>query len=62
MIAEIRRGGEATDEQIGAARMVHEAYMRIDALDEMEPDQKLIDREDAKVRKAFPDDYIWTNF
>jgi hypothetical protein len=62
VIAEIRRGGEATEEQIGAARIVHEAYMRIDALDELEPDQEMIDKENAKVLKAYPDDYIWTHF
>jgi hypothetical protein len=61
-IAEIRRVGELLPEHIGLARMVHEGYMRIEALDELEPDRKLIDREDAKVRKAFPDDYLWTNF
>ena len=36
--------------------------MRTEAWDELEPDQKLIDKEDVKVRKAFPTDYLWTNF
>jgi hypothetical protein len=62
VISEIRRNVEATEQHIGAAKMVHEAYMRIDALDEPNPDQKLIDREDELVRNAFPDDYVWTNF
>lgn len=61
-ITEIRRAGAISPEHVGLARMVHEGYMRIEALDELEPDQKLIDREDEKVRKAFPDDYLWTNF
>ncbi len=62
VITEIRRGEELTDEQVGLSRMVHEAFMRIEALDELEPDQVLLDCEDAKVRKAFPDEYVWTNF
>ncbi len=60
-ITEIRRAGKISPEHIGLARMVHEGYMRVEALDELEPDQKLIDREDAKVRTAFPDDYLWTH-
>jgi hypothetical protein len=61
VIIDIRRADQLTAEHIGLSRMVHEAFMRIEALDELEPDQKLIDREDAKVRKAFPNDYVWTN-
>jgi len=61
-ITEIRRAGMLSPEHVGLARMAHEGYMRVEALDELEPDQKLIDQEDAKVRKAFPDDYLWTNF
>ncbi len=61
-ITEIKRAGSISPEHIGLARMVHDAYTRIEALDEFEPNQKLIDREDAKVRKAFPDDYLWTHF
>lgn len=62
VITEIRRTGHVTDEQIGLSRMVHEGYTRIEALDEMEPDKALIDEEDTKVRAAFPDNYLWTNF
>ena len=62
VITEIRRANRLTEEHIGLSRMVHEAFMRIEALDELEPDQKLIDREDMKVRAAFPEDYLWTNF
>jgi len=61
-IAEIRRTGTLLPEHIGMAKMAHEGYMRIEASDELEPDQKLINREDAKVRKAFPEDYLWTHF
>ena len=43
--------------------MVHDhGFMRVETMDELEPDQKLIDREDAKVRKAIPDDYLWDIF
>jgi hypothetical protein len=61
VITDIRRAGEMTDEQLGLARMVHEAYMRIDAIDELEPDRELIEKLDAHVREAFPNDYMWTN-
>jgi hypothetical protein len=62
IITEIKRAGSVSPEHIGFARMVHESYTRIEALDELDPKQKLIDEEDAKVRKAFPDNYLWTNF
>jgi hypothetical protein len=61
-MTEIKRAGALSPEHIGLARMVHESFMRVEALDELEPDQKLIDKEDAKVRAAFPPDYLWTNF
>lgn len=61
-MTEIKRAGTLSPEHVGLARMVHESFMRVEALDELEPDQKLIDREDAKVRAAFPPDYLWTNF
>jgi hypothetical protein len=61
-ITEIRRSGSLSAEHIGLSKMVHEGFMRVEAMDELEPDQKLIDREDAKVRKAFPEDYLWTHF
>jgi hypothetical protein len=38
--------------------MVHEAFNRMHALDEPEPDQQLIDREAKKMREAFPEDYF----
>ncbi len=60
-ITEIKRAGTVSGEQIGLAKMVHEGFMRVEAMDELDPDQKLIDKEDAKVRKAFPDDYLWTH-
>lgn len=62
VITEIKRAGTISPEHVGLARMVHEAYTRIEAFDELAPKQKLIDKEDAKVRKAFPDDYLWTHF
>ena len=61
-ITEIKRAGKLSPEHVGLSRMAHEGYMRVEAMDELEPDQKLIDREDAKVRQAFPNDYIWTHF
>lgn len=60
-ITEIKRAGTLTEEHIGLARMVHEAFMRVEAFDELEPDEKLKNREDEKVRKALPPDYIWTD-
>jgi hypothetical protein len=35
---------------------------RIQARDEREPDQDLIDREDKKTREAFPSDYLYSQF
>jgi hypothetical protein len=61
-ITEIRRAGKVSPEHIGLARMVHEGYMRVEALDELEPDQVLIDKQKEKVDAAFPDDYLWTGF
>lgn len=61
VITWIRRDGLSA-ESIGASKQVHEAYRQMHALDELEPDQELIDREDLKVRQAFPDTYIWENF
>jgi hypothetical protein len=61
VIFSIRREG-LTDEAIGASKLVQEAYNRMHALDELQPVQALIDRETAKVREAFPEDYIWTRF
>lgn len=60
-ITEIKRAGALSREHVGLSRMVHEGFMRVEAMDELKPDQKLINREDAKVRKAFPDDYLWTH-
>ena len=61
-ITEIRRAGKLSQEHIGLARMVHEGYMRVEALDELEPDQALVDQEKEKVNRAFPEDYLWTGF
>jgi hypothetical protein len=60
-ITEIKRAGIVSGEHVGLSRMVHEGFMRVEAMDELEPDQKLIDKEDAKVRKALPEDYLWTH-
>jgi hypothetical protein len=49
------------EEHIGMSKMVHESFRGVEAMDELEPDQKLINREDKKVRKAIPDDYLWTH-
>ena len=61
LIAEIRRSNEVTSEQIGASKSLHDGYGRIEVLDELDPDKKLISNIEADVNKAFPDDYIWTN-
>jgi hypothetical protein len=60
-ITEIKRAGNLTPEHIGLARMVQEGFMRVEALDELEPDRELMKREDARVREAIPPDYIWTH-
>lgn len=52
MKTEIRRANTSTEEHIGLSRMVHEAFNRMRALDDPEPDQELIDREAKKVREA----------
>ena len=61
-IAEIKRAGTLTDEHIGLARMVHEAFMRVESQDELEPDEELMKREESKVREALPPDYLETHF
>lgn len=60
-ITEIKRAGMLTPEDLGLARMVHEGFMRVEALDELEPDQELKNREDERVRTAIPADYLWTH-
>ncbi len=60
VITQIRRDG-LDQEKTGASKQVHESYRQMHAMDEMEPDEDLRDREDKKVRDAFPSDYIWTN-
>jgi hypothetical protein len=62
VISEMRRAGNLSPEHIGLARMAYEAYTRIEALDELHPNQKMIDQEAANVSKAFPSDYLWTHF
>jgi len=62
VITDIRRSGRITDEQYGASKTVHEAFERLDAIDEARPDNRLKDKVDQEVRKAFPPDYLWTNF
>ena len=62
VIGEIRRAGHLSPEHIGMAKIAYDAYSRIEALDEFEPDQKLVNEEDEKVRKAFPPYFIWTHF
>src|ERR1700722_9588115 len=44
-MTEIKRADTLSPEHVGLARMVHEGFMRVEAMDELEPDQKLIDRE-----------------
>jgi hypothetical protein len=61
VLAEVRRSGEITEQQLGAAKTLHDAFGRIEVLDETYPDRKLIDKLDAEVRAAIPDDYIWNN-
>ena len=61
VLAEVRRSGEITDQQLGSAKTLHDAFGRIEVLDETHPDRELIDKLDAEVRAAIPDDYIWNN-
>jgi hypothetical protein len=61
ILSEIRRSEEITEQQVGASKALHGAFGRIEVLDELFPDRKLIDALDAEVRAAFPEDYIWTN-
>jgi hypothetical protein len=61
LTAEVRRSDEITEQQIGSAKTLHDAFGRIEVLDEMYPKRELIDRLTAEVNKAFPDDYIWNN-
>src|SRR3982750_1764096 len=57
VMTQVRRDG-LTPEILGASKQVHESYRQLHAMDEMEPDQDLIDREDKKVREAFPPEYL----
>jgi hypothetical protein len=61
VITRIRREDDLSSEATGASEQVQEAYRQMHALDELEPDQDLINREDKKVREAYPENYIWTN-
>jgi hypothetical protein len=61
VISSIRRDG-CSAECIGASKLVHEASRRLHALDELEPDSELIEREAKKVAEAIPNDYVWRNF
>ena len=60
-MSDIKRSHEITEQQIGAVKSIHDAFGRVEVLDELNPDRKLIDELDAQVRVAFPDDYIWTS-
>ncbi len=62
VIVEIRRADDLTQELLGMSRVAHETYLRLHALDELDPNAKLIDEETAKVDKAFPANYIWERF
>jgi hypothetical protein len=59
LLSEIRRSPEITEQQVGASKALHDAFGRVEVLDEPDPDRKLIDKLDAEVRKAFPEDYVW---
>jgi hypothetical protein len=61
VISNVRRNG-CSAECIGASKLVHEGMRRLHSLDELQPDQKLVDQETVKVNEAFPNDYVWTNF
>lgn len=61
LMTDIRRGQEVTERQIGASNLLHDAFGRVEVLDEPNPKRKLIDKLTAEVHAAFPDDYIWTH-
>lgn len=61
LMTDIRRTGEVTERQIGASNFLHDSFGRIEVLDEPEPNRKLIDKLEAEVNTAFPNDYIWTH-
>jgi len=61
LMSDVKRSHEITEQQIGASKSIQDAFGRVEVLDELNPDRKLIDRLDAQVREAFPDDYIWTS-
>jgi hypothetical protein len=61
LLAEVRRSNEISEQQIGASKTLHDAFGRVEVLDEPFPKRKLIAIVDAEVREAFPEDYIWTN-
>ena len=62
VITEIRRADNLSQEHVGMARMVHEAFMRVETMDELDPDGVLIEKERSKVALAFPENYLWTHF
>ena len=61
VLAEIRRAGEITEQQLGSAKTLHDAFGRLEVLDETLPDRELSERLEKEVRVAFPEDYIWTH-
>lgn len=62
LITEIRRANKISAESLGAAKLVHDAYSRVEAGDELEPNQSTLDGERKKVDLAIPPDYLWTHF
>ncbi|HXR75168.1 MAG TPA: hypothetical protein VN737_04275 [Bryobacteraceae bacterium] len=61
-ITEMKRAGRLLPEHLGYAKMLHEAYTRIESMDELDPDSEMLTREDAKTLQAIPPDYLWTHF
>lgn len=62
VIIDIRRSGRLTQECVGMSKVVHDMYLQLHALDETDPNTRIINEENGKVLKAFPDDYVWNRF
>jgi hypothetical protein len=51
LMSDIRRTDEITEQQIGASKSLHDAYGRIEVLDELDPKEELIRALEEKVER-----------